>query len=663
MIPEAAVSHYKQMQGLQGLVVMAASELWSDVGLSDLTGSWSRHVPAMASVLSSAQAKAAAAGASYGAATLANQGLYEAPEHFVDTSAFAGVASDGRSIAELLYSPVPYTKSLIAGGMDPGQALKSGGNMLTTITRTQVADAGRGAAGVDIATRKNVGYVRMLNPPSCSRCSLLAGRFYRWNAGFDRHPRCDCLHVETTMKHAAEAEGLVHDPYEYFKSLPASEQDKVYGKAQAQAVRDGADIFQVVNAKRGVKPGGLVTTTGTSRRGNFGADRGPRLTPEAIYDKGLSREKTLAELERYGYILPGGQNPLGALRGQTEGFGQMGRGGTRVGARDAVLNARASGVRDPKVRATMTAAERRDYDAQANWDAVRAGRNPFTNAKNAKVTPEVAARAEKEYRKLLDAPKSAARAFAFKPQPVDRLERWRAGRDVDVYAGARPAFNPENPLEFYGRAVDIADDSEVARIHLTDLEMFDEKAHVTLREHFASKPGGGFYVGDKAMPELDNQGHLAGQRPRGWAEGQTWDNVPGGYSPSQKVCACGGGGKGHGATSLALHEASHALDHALAKQIGVRASASTEWRAAFYAMHGSARMNPYFTYDGNADGFLSEGFAESYAAFTKYRLSDPENLDLRIAQALDADRRDKPTMDAARGILAYFEKIEREAMG
>lgn len=204
--------------------------------------------------------------------------------------------------------------------------------------------------------------------------------------------------METTAKAAAESEGLVHDPYEYFQSLSAAEQDRVYTKAGAQAIRDGGDLFQVVNSRRGIKPGGLTTTEGTSRRGNFGRN-GPRLTPEAIYGKGLSREATLSELERYGYILPGGQNPLGVIRGQAEGFGQMGRGGTRVGAREAVLKARETGIRDPNVRATMTAAERRVFDAQANWDAVRAGRNPFTNAKNAKVTPEVAARVEREYRK------------------------------------------------------------------------------------------------------------------------------------------------------------------------------------------------------------------------------------------------------------------------
>lgn len=400
MVPDATVKHYRAMQRFQALTVLAAAELWREVSLMDLSGSWAAQVPLLVPVLSGVQVKAAAAGASYGAATLAEQGLYEAPQHFVNPRAFGGFASDGRTLEGLLYSPVPYVKNLIGGGMAPAQALKAGGKHLTTIARTQVADAGRGAAGVDTATRRNTGYVRMLNPPSCSRCSILAGRFYRWNAGFNRHPKCDCIHVASTQAaiDGGKSEGLIHDPYEYFKSLSPEEQDRNYTKAGAQAIRDGSDIFQVVNARRGVKPGGLVTTEGTSKRGNFGR-QGPRATPEAIYAKGLGREATLKELERYGYILPGGQDPIGVIRGQAEGFGQLGRGGTRVGAREAVLRARETGVRDPKVRATMTAAELRVFDAQANWDAVRAGRNPFTNSKRAVVTPEVAARVERDYRK------------------------------------------------------------------------------------------------------------------------------------------------------------------------------------------------------------------------------------------------------------------------
>jgi hypothetical protein len=245
---------------------------------------------------------------------------------------------------------------------------------------------------------------------------------------------------------------------------------------------------------------------------------------------------------------------------------------------------------------------------------------------------------------------------------LSEWDRWNAGRDIDVHSGARPGYQRDNPLEFYGTAVNIADESDVSRAHLEDLELFSESAHNTLRNHFARTPGGGFYVGDKAMPQLDNQGHLAGVKPRGWADGQTWDNVPGGYDPNARVCACGGGGKGHGATSLALHEGSHALDDALARKLGRRASQTQEWQDVFYAMHGSARMNPYFTYEGNQSGFLSEGFAESYAAYTKARAAG-RPLDTAITDALGTDRLGKPVMDASRGIIAYFEKIESEAMG
>ncbi|WDF34553.1 hypothetical protein PTW37_06545 [Arthrobacter agilis] len=386
------------MQRLQSIGVLQTRRAWSQVNPAILTPSWSTilNESGLEGAVAALQVEAAALGASYGAKTLAQQGFYEAPERFVNPVAFGGFASDGRSLQGVLYAAVPHTKNLIAGGMSPTAAKAQGGKFAELVVKTQVADAGRAAAGVDTAARPRMGYVRMLNPPSCARCSILAGKFYRWNAGFKRHPGCDCIHIPSRESVAGD---VTTDPYSYFESLSESDQDRIYGKGSAQAVRDGGDIFQVVNAERGVKPGGLVTREGTTRRGNYGAGRQPRLTPDGIYAKNLSREKTLDLLQTNGYILPGGQNPTGVLRGDLEGFGQLGRGGNRVGARRAVEEARRTGVRDPMSRATMTAAERRAFDAQANWDAVRAGRNPFTNARDAAVTPDVAARVEREYRK------------------------------------------------------------------------------------------------------------------------------------------------------------------------------------------------------------------------------------------------------------------------
>lgn len=397
MIPKAATAHYKRIQALQALLVLQAADMWGEVSEASLSESWASQVSLLEPVMASGQVRAAGLGAAYGAQALAQQRTYVAPESFVDAEAFGGFAANGRALAGALYSPIAYTKTLIGGGMSPREALVSGGKYLSGTVRTEIADASRGAAGADIAARSGVGYVRMLNPPTCKDCSILAGKFYRWNAGFKRHKRCDCVHVPAKGSDAATSEGLIHDPYEYFQSLSDAQQDKVYGQSNAQAVRDGADIFQVVNVNRGLKPGGLVTTEGTTRRGNYGAGKAPRLTPEGIYTKNLSRDQTRKLLEKNGYLLPGGQQPLGVIRGGREGYGALGRGGTRVGARQAIEQAQRTGVRDGS-RYTMTESERRLSEAQLSWDAVIEGRNPRGKGP---LTPDIAAQAEAQYRKML----------------------------------------------------------------------------------------------------------------------------------------------------------------------------------------------------------------------------------------------------------------------
>jgi hypothetical protein len=394
------------MRELEVLALGIGRRFWRRVSPADLSGSWVRSIAGLQPALEEVQFQAAVIGAGYGASTLAAQGTYAAPKTFVDPSGFVGSAPDGRSLSGLLYSPVTQVKASIAAGVDPARALLVGRGLLDRNVQTMVADTGRAAASVDIASRPGVGYVRMLNPPSCPRCVVLAGKFFRWNTGFQRHPRCDCRHIPSKENIAGD---VTTDPYEYFHSLSKIDQDKWFTPSGAQAIRDGSDIFQVVNSRRGLQPGGLVTKEGTSRAGNFGRGRPPRLTPEGIYSQGLPRDETLRLLERNGYILPGGQNPEGVLRGQREGFGALGRGGTRVGVRSAVEEARRTGVRNPASRATMTAAERRVFDAQVNWDAVRAGRNPYGRGK---LTPELAAAVENDFRRIVLNSDAAAKITA-----------------------------------------------------------------------------------------------------------------------------------------------------------------------------------------------------------------------------------------------------------
>lgn len=376
-VPSDVAKHYERVQGCQRDALMVALAAWREVNPDRISESWAGLLPPVTAAVTSAQISAGESAVIAHGDMAVVTGQYRLPSAFVDPSAGAGEASDGGDLARALYSPAIRSKQAIGRGESPAVALRGMRGEFEKLVGSMVADAGRKAATATNATRFTGGYVRMLNPPSCSRCAILAGRWYRWNTGFSRHPNCDCVHIPAKSAEWARDEGFVSDPYEYFNSLSEAEQARLFGANNARAIRDGADIFQVENAKRGMSLDGMTTTASTSRRSGIYRGDGPRLTPDGIYAQAGSRAEAIEMMERYGYVLPGGQNPQGSILGQREGYGQMGRGGKRIGARRAVEDARRTGVRHPSSRYTMTAAERRRFDAGASWDAVREGRNPF----------------------------------------------------------------------------------------------------------------------------------------------------------------------------------------------------------------------------------------------------------------------------------------------
>jgi hypothetical protein len=127
---------------------------------------------------------------------------------------------------------------------------------------------------------------------------------------------CDCQHLPVGDprlgdKYTETARG-------YFDSLRREQQDRIFTKAGAQAIRDGADPVQVVNARRKdamYSAGGLAyTREGITRRGvagralaASGAASGRRtvpvrLMPESIYQLASDKAEVLSLLRRYGYI-------------------------------------------------------------------------------------------------------------------------------------------------------------------------------------------------------------------------------------------------------------------------------------------------------------------------------------------------------------------------
>lgn len=386
-IPPAIEHHYALVREQEARALATATRHWRKLGPNWIGPAWAERLPTVAAAITNAQRTAATSALVSGALALGEQGQWATPDGLVDPDAFAGLAADGRNLDTLLRAPAITARTLIADGVEPAQALAAGGRQLSMMVLTEVADAGRGAAGVQIAARPRVGYVRMLNPPSCSRCVVLAGRFYRWNQGFLRHPRCDCKHVPTMVTDQAEAfaEGLIDDPYEAFTRMTEAEQNRVFTNAGAQAIRDGADMYQVVNARRGMKYRGAFTTEGTSKHGWAGQilRRGQkRMTPETIYRLNPNREQAVEALRAQGYITGRGQVSGGALRGQYEA--------TYEGRR-------------------MTAAEKRVAVATRDWQDVQNGLNPWTPAAQERhggariggadypLTPKIAAEVEARY--------------------------------------------------------------------------------------------------------------------------------------------------------------------------------------------------------------------------------------------------------------------------
>jgi hypothetical protein len=295
-IPTPASDLYRRRQVVTVNVLVEVRRLWRRMG-NDFDSSWRRLGPTIVALLTAGQTALVRDVEPYMDAVTDDLGLDGEPVGRLNRARFVGVNADGRTLAWTAYGAVTQAKATDASERE---RLAAGGRWLDMATQTVLADTQRTAVGTAITARPAItGWVRMVNPPCCSRCLVLSGRFYRWNTGFQRHPRCDCQHIPASENVAGD---LTTDPAAYFRSVDEAEQDRMFGKAGAQAVRDGADIGQVVNARTGMfttTEGLTATRTSTSRRGR---SPGGRLMPEGIYKIARTRQEAIELLARYGFI-------------------------------------------------------------------------------------------------------------------------------------------------------------------------------------------------------------------------------------------------------------------------------------------------------------------------------------------------------------------------
>lgn len=302
-VEEIADAHYRNQQRIARLAIRQAYALWAQVDPARVRDSWVDLLADVIRVLASGQAAAAAQAQPYLDALAAAQQIPLSPL-VVDPLSLAGVAADGRTLAGLLMQPALRTLGLLARGADDQDALRSGLASLVNIVDSEIADASRAADQVGITARREwVTYVRHVTLPACARCIVLAGRVYSYSTGFERHERCDC-----TMVPHREGDTPPPNPRALFEQMSADEQNKAFTAAGAEAIRLGADVSQVVNARRGMKVvGGRQTTIeGSTRRGVAGKRlRGQtRLMPaQILQDAGGDRERAIKLLHEHGYLM------------------------------------------------------------------------------------------------------------------------------------------------------------------------------------------------------------------------------------------------------------------------------------------------------------------------------------------------------------------------
>nr|BFD90705.1 hypothetical protein KitaXyl93_20650 [Kitasatospora sp. Xyl93] len=308
-----------RQRALAARAVASADALWARVDPRRIRDSWNALADPMLAALATAQQASADGAQAYVTGVVTAAGATPDPAGTLDTRAFAGRAADGRPLASLLERPAVTALTQVAAGAPADVALRAGRSQLLTIVTSEVADAGRQATGVAIVgDRTCTGYVRVISGGACSRCVVLAGAVYGSRTAFLRHPHCHCIHEPTVRGRKAAAH---LEPRRYFDGLSRAEQDRRFGEAGARAIRDGADLGQVVNARRKgamytTRDGFRATREGTTRRGTFNqreraraaaAGRAPiarpvRLMPEEIYRLAATRDEAIELLRRYAYL-------------------------------------------------------------------------------------------------------------------------------------------------------------------------------------------------------------------------------------------------------------------------------------------------------------------------------------------------------------------------
>lgn len=247
-LPPLARKYHREQRAAIDAAIAEVMTRWTQMGPRFNAG-WSLIGPTIAALVADSQREIAKRADAYIPAILTDTGQarYVSAVAESNPEELVGLTGAGYPVYTSLSAATIRAKQAVAEELTPVQALESAGTWLSMATSTILADTMRSAESIGRYTR-NVGYVRMVNGGACGRCVVLAGKWFKTNAGFLRHPRCRCTHIPASENVAGDWQT---EPRAYFDTLTFEQQAKLMGgKANAQAVIDGADMGRLINAYR-----------------------------------------------------------------------------------------------------------------------------------------------------------------------------------------------------------------------------------------------------------------------------------------------------------------------------------------------------------------------------------------------------------------------------
>jgi hypothetical protein len=267
--PEA-VAHMEARRRLAAATARASLGVWRQIDRDNIYLSFLGLVPRLAAIVSGGQL-AAAQTAEPWLARLLGADPDQPESDRLNPASLMGTDGGGRLLSNALMAPMWVALRLVTQGKPIVPAMASGQALMNAIVQTAVADAGRAADAVGMISRPAVtSYVRVVEGGACDRCLLLAGREYSISQAFARHPNCKCSMEPVTSEHQPTPTSVET----IYKTMSAGARKRTFGEAAVRAIDAGADIAQVVNARRGMTTATvagrtLQATTEGTMRGEF----------------------------------------------------------------------------------------------------------------------------------------------------------------------------------------------------------------------------------------------------------------------------------------------------------------------------------------------------------------------------------------------------------